>query len=201
SCRTSRRAGWPCRSRGKPLPAASRTPGKTRHQRGSRADTADTSFGPPDSRAAGGWDGWEVKSLSAPRSNGACITRPFLEGRSFGAVPPICRSMTAGYAARASPSKGRRVSQRVGNTSVGQIPLGPPPTLTDSTRAHPNADRSPSLGQAGTIGLGSAEETSHQFADAKISSLDQRFEIELNGGDAEGPVVAELLRDLVRSTE
>jgi hypothetical protein len=30
---------------------------------------------------------------------------PFVEVRSFGAVPPIRRIITAGYAARASPSK------------------------------------------------------------------------------------------------
>src|SRR5262245_10505189 len=44
----------------------------------------------------------------------------------------------SGYSARARPSKGRRVSQRAaGKTSVGQIPLGPPLTLTDSTTGTP----------------------------------------------------------------
>jgi len=51
--------------------------------------------------------------------------RPFLEVRSFEAVLPIRHIITAGYASKASPSKGRRIKQRVDeNTSVCQIPFG-----------------------------------------------------------------------------
>ena len=50
------------------------------------------------------------------------------------------------------------------------------------------------------LGRGPLRQLSISSPTRKSVSLGGRFEIDLRGGDAEGPVVAELLRDLVRAT-
>src|SRR5262249_44525994 len=60
----------------------------------------------------------------------------FPEEQSSGRCRQVRHTITTGYALLASPSKGRRIRQRAeGNTSVGQIPLGPPSLLNAPLQA------------------------------------------------------------------
>src|SRR5215468_3021974 len=71
--------------------------------------------------------------LHGPTISGSAVIR---------AVLSIRHIMTAGHTARASPSKGRRVSQRAaGNTSVCQIPFGIRTRVWAGGRLQPERDR------------------------------------------------------------
>ena len=104
-----------------------RTHRKTSRRVDSPADTGDTASGPPDSRAAArSGQCREIRSPSARWSTSLTWLSHFWKSDHSGRRQVIRARLTLRHAARASPSKGRRIRKRAGrNTPVCQIPLGP----------------------------------------------------------------------------